>query len=52
MRQTVKVLAKDDGVTLVEYALLLALVAVVCVLAVTLIGQHTSTLLSEAAHSL
>jgi hypothetical protein len=32
--------------------LLLALIAVVCVVAVTLVGQHTSTLLSTAATSL
>jgi pilus assembly protein Flp/PilA len=45
-------LAKDDGATLVEYALLLALIAVVCVLAITLVGQNTNTLLNTAAHSL
>jgi pilus assembly protein Flp/PilA len=53
MRRTINVLTyDDDGATLVEYALLLALIAVVCVLAITLIGQNTSTLLSTAAHSM
>jgi Flp pilus assembly pilin Flp len=47
-----KVLADDRGVTLVEYALLLALIAVVCVVSVKLVGQNASTLLHTAAISL
>jgi pilus assembly protein Flp/PilA len=44
--------ADERGVTLVEYALLLGLIAVICVVAVKLIGQNASTLLSKAAQSL
>jgi pilus assembly protein Flp/PilA len=44
--------ADDRGVTLVEYALLLALIAVVCIIAVKLIGQNASTILHTAAASL
>jgi pilus assembly protein Flp/PilA len=47
-----KRLADEAGVTLVEYALLLALVAVVCVVSVSLVGHDASTLLSRAAESL
>jgi pilus assembly protein Flp/PilA len=45
-------LADDDGVTLVEYALLLALIAVVSIVAITLVGHNASTLLSSVAKSL
>jgi pilus assembly protein Flp/PilA len=45
-------LAKEDGVTLVEYALLLALIAIVCIVVITLVGQNASTTLSTAANSL
>ncbi|MBV8374263.1 MAG: Flp family type IVb pilin [Candidatus Eremiobacteraeota bacterium] len=43
---------KEDGVTLVEYALLLALIAIVCIVAVALIGTNASTTLHAAATSL
>jgi len=43
---------KEDGVTLVEYALLLALIAIVCIVAVTVIGQNASNTLHTAATSL
>ena len=42
----------EDGATLVEYALLIALIAVVCIGAVTLIGTHVNTKLNSAATSL
>jgi pilus assembly protein Flp/PilA len=44
-------LGKDDGVSLLEYALLLALIAVVCIVAITLIGRDASATLSRAAAS-
>jgi pilus assembly protein Flp/PilA len=47
-----KGLVDDAGVTLVEYALLLALIAVICVVAVSLIGHNANTILSKAAQSL
>ena len=47
-----RVLVDNDGVTLVEYALLLSLIAVVCIVSVKLVGQHASTVLSSAAASL
>jgi pilus assembly protein Flp/PilA len=45
-------LAIEEGVTLVEYALLLALIAIVCLVAITLVGQNASTTLNTAATSL
>ena len=43
---------EEDGATLVEYALLVALIAVVCIGAVTLIGTNVNTKLNSAATSL
>ena len=45
-------LCDEDGASLVEYALLIALIAVVCVAAVTLIGTNVSGKLNSAAASL
>ena len=42
----------EDGATLVEYVLLIALIAVVCVCAVTLLGTNTNTKLGVAAAAL
>jgi pilus assembly protein Flp/PilA len=42
----------EDGVTLVEYALLLALIAIVCIAAIVLVGQDTSATLNTAANSM
>ena len=42
----------EGGASLIEYALLLAFIAVVCVAAVTLIGQKTSVSLDSSASSL
>ena len=39
----------EAGASLVEYGLLLALIAVVCLAAVTFIGQHTQSTLSSTA---
>ncbi len=45
-------LPKQDGVTLIEYGLLIALIALVCILAVVFIGQAASNTLSTAATSI
>ena len=42
----------DRGASLVEYALLLSLIAVVCITAVTFFGQSTSDAYSTSASSL
>jgi len=42
----------ERGASVVEYALLVALIAVVCVVAVQFVGTATSTTLSNAASSI
>jgi pilus assembly protein Flp/PilA len=42
----------DRGASLVEYALLLALIAMVCIAAVTALGETTSASFSEAVSEL
>ena len=42
----------DKGASLVEYALLVALIAVVCIAAITLLGTSASSKLDTAAQSL
>ena len=44
---------KDDrGASLVEYALLVALIAVVCIAAITLLGNNASTKFDSVANSI
>ena len=42
----------ERGASLVEYALLVALIAVVCIAAVTLLGQNASTKFSSVGASI
>lgn len=50
MRETMKRLRKNErGASLVEYALLVALIAVVCVAAVTIFGTRTGDSLNSTA---
>ncbi len=44
-----KFVRDDDGASLVEYGLLLSLVAVVCIAAISLLGSNISTMLSSLA---
>jgi pilus assembly protein Flp/PilA len=43
---------KEEGATLAEYGLLLALIAVVCLAAVTLLGSKISTMFATLAGSI
>jgi pilus assembly protein Flp/PilA len=43
---------KEEGATLAEYGLLLALIAVVCIAAITLLGSQISTMFSTVAGTL
>jgi len=45
-------LHSDRGASLVEYALLVAFIAIVCIAAVTLLGTNTSGGISQAGNSL
>jgi pilus assembly protein Flp/PilA len=42
----------DEGASLVEYALLVALIAVVCIAAVTLLGNNASSKFESVGNSL
>ena len=42
----------DEGASLVEYALLLALIAMVCIAAVTFLGTQTSTGITNNSNSM
>jgi pilus assembly protein Flp/PilA len=39
----------EEGATMVEYALMLALIAIICIGAVTMIGQNADTVFTNAA---
>lgn len=41
----------DQGASLVEYALLLALIALICIAALTLLGGNVSTKFSDTGNS-
>jgi pilus assembly protein Flp/PilA len=47
--QAAALLKKEEGASLVEYALLVGLIAVVCIAAITLLGQDISSLFSRLA---
>ena len=44
-----KFVRDEEGASLVEYGLLLSLVAVVCIAAITLLGTSISTMLTSLA---
>lgn len=44
--------ASDRGASLVEYALLVALIAIVCIAAITMLGNNSSSTLDSTAQSL
>jgi pilus assembly protein Flp/PilA len=41
----------EEGASLAEYGLLLALIAVICVTAITLLGTNVSTMFSQVGAS-
>ena len=44
-----RLVSGDEGATMVEYALMIALIAIVCVAAVTLLGVNTNTVFGNGA---
>jgi pilus assembly protein Flp/PilA len=42
----------EEGATMVEYGLMLALIAIVCIVAVTFVGTKTSTMFSSVGTSI
>ena len=47
-----RIIREEEGASMVEYGLLVALIAVVAIAAVTLVGSAVSTNFSEVASSL
>jgi pilus assembly protein Flp/PilA len=47
-----KFLSSEDGPTAVEYAVMLSLIVLVCLSAITTIGQKTSSVFSKVANSI
>ena len=52
MEPQAKRLSGDSGATMVEYALMVALIAIVCVAAVTLIGNSANSKFSTVGNSI
>jgi pilus assembly protein Flp/PilA len=52
LTQAQRFVRDEDGATMVEYALMLALIAVVCITAVGLIGANANTLFNSIANDI
>jgi pilus assembly protein Flp/PilA len=51
LKSLATIVRDEEGVTMVEYGLMLALIAIVCITAVALIGTNLSTLFNTVATS-
>jgi pilus assembly protein Flp/PilA len=51
-RVVVRFLRREDGPTTVEYAVMLALIIVVCISAITLIGQNANSTFGTVGSSI
>ena len=49
LKKFVRFLKKEDGPTAVEYAVMLALIIVVCIAAITTLGQNASSTFGNVA---
>jgi pilus assembly protein Flp/PilA len=47
-----KFVREEEGATMVEYALMLSLIAIICIAAVALIGTSARTVFTNAANSI
>ena len=45
-------LLAEDGPTAVEYAIMLALIILVCIISITAVGQNTNSVFQDAANGL
>ena len=52
IKATLNVDSDETGASLVEYALLVALIAVVCIAAITVLGTNASSKFSEVGDSI
>jgi pilus assembly protein Flp/PilA len=51
-KKPVQLLASDDGPTAVEYAVMLALMIAICLVAIQALGTNTSTTFTNIGNSL
>ena len=51
-KNVVKFVQAEDGPTAVEYAVMLALIIVVCIAAITTLGKNANTTFSNVANSI
>jgi len=52
LKNVVKFLKREDGPTAVEYAVMLALIIVVCIAAITTLGKNANTTFSNVASNI
>ncbi|PTB20234.1 Flp family type IVb pilin [Trinickia symbiotica] len=52
VKQAVAFVREDEGATMVEYGLMVALIAIVCIAAVSSIGNNLNLIFSDIASSL
>ena len=52
LKNAIEFLKKEDGPTAVEYAVMLALIIVVCIAAITAIGTNTNSTFSTVGSTL
>jgi pilus assembly protein Flp/PilA len=52
MKKLINFFKDDEGATMPEYALMIALIAVVCITAVTAIGTKASALFTSVANQM
>ena len=51
LRKTIDRFCEEDGATMVEYGLVLALIGIVCILAVQAVGTRSNALYNRASNS-
>ena len=52
LEATTRFLAREDGPTAVEYAVMLALIIVVCITAITALGTNANVTFTEVSNTL
>ncbi len=52
MNHVTRFLQAEDGVTMIEYGLLAALIAIVCIVAITSVGTKLNTIFEAVATAL
>jgi pilus assembly protein Flp/PilA len=52
MKKLINFFKDDEGATMPEYALMISLIAIACIIAVTAIGTNASALFQQVANAL